>query len=376
MESKYSYPPAPFQDFQFNFNTPGVEGSGHTQPFPPSQIEPSNLGFDFDFGSTTNDGKSHPFTMNSGSMAPQPPLLSPSEHTNLLGFLDAFEWDFNPTLPHGMPTFNTPGVGNVAAANHAGSSSKSGLDAVSGLGLHGLDSGGQELAASLTAHLSAPATASRRDSISQSGSSSSTPAQIAIQPAASQEDETSSARPAKRRRSSPSLTDGPNLAGSSNSLDKSAAARKPLLTQPQKRLNHIMSEQRRRNAIKDGYATIERLIAPAPEYTGPLPTLSGTTEDKSGGQATKSRRSKGKGRGKGKMGTLFRAVEYCNFLEESVVALKLECERLEMAAKITVAPPMPPGLGDPNMVHQFMGMAAHGPSSFENLMKYTLGIDP
>ncbi|PPQ64295.1 hypothetical protein CVT26_002178 [Gymnopilus dilepis] len=38
---------------------------------------------------------------------------------------------------------------------------------------------------------------------------------------------------------------------------------KPLLSTPQKRLNHIMSEQRRRNAIRDGYAQLIALMAPA-----------------------------------------------------------------------------------------------------------------
>lgn len=37
---------------------------------------------------------------------------------------------------------------------------------------------------------------------------------------------------------------------------------KPLLTQPQKRLNHIMSEQKRRNAIKEGYETLAMLLSP------------------------------------------------------------------------------------------------------------------
>ncbi|KAJ7629563.1 hypothetical protein B0H17DRAFT_1109797, partial [Mycena rosella] len=47
-----------------------------------------------------------------------------------------------------------------------------------------------------------------------------------------------------------------------------AARTKPLLSTPQKRLNHIMSEQKRRNAIRDGYAQLIALLAPAGSAPG------------------------------------------------------------------------------------------------------------
>lgn len=91
-----------------------------------------------------------------------------------------------------------------------------------------------------------------------------------------------------------------------------------------------MSEQRRRTAIKEGFATIEQLIAPDPEYTGPPPTLPPPL-DKDGkpkkGVKTKSLR------GKGKMGSLFRATEFLHHLQEGVGALTIEVERLEAAAR-------------------------------------------
>jgi len=91
-----------------------------------------------------------------------------------------------------------------------------------------------------------------------------------------------------------------------------------------------MSEQRRRTAIKEGFITIEKLIAPDAAYTGAPPTLP-IPLDKDGkpkrGVRTKALR------GKGKMGSLFRASEFLGFLEEGVKALTLEVERLEEAVK-------------------------------------------
>lgn len=110
-----------------------------------------------------------------------------------------------------------------------------------------------------------------------------------------------------------------------------------------------MSEQRRRTAIKDGFNQLERMIAPDPAYTGPAPTLP-VPLDKDGkpkrGVKTKALR------GKGKMGTLFRAVEYLGYLEEGVAALQLEVERLEAL--------------DP---HAMAGMVFHGHSG---LVGYTM----
>ncbi|KAF8482051.1 hypothetical protein DFH94DRAFT_418612 [Russula ochroleuca] len=98
---------------------------------------------------------------------------------------------------------------------------------------------------------------------------------------------------------------------------------KLLLSNPQKRLNHIMSEQKRRNAIRDGYAQLTTLLAPrgAPPGTG-MPTRG----------RPKGSGGRGKGRTKGKSGVLFRAVEYCHWLEEGIEALREEVQRVEAAA--------------------------------------------
>ncbi|KAH9486409.1 hypothetical protein JR316_0000473 [Psilocybe cubensis] len=107
---------------------------------------------------------------------------------------------------------------------------------------------------------------------------------------------------------------------------RAAAARtKPLLSTPQKRLNHIMSEQKRRNAIRDGYAQLIALMAPA----GSAPGIGMPTRGRPKGSG-----SRGKGQTKGKSGVLFRAVEYCRWLEEGRDSLHQEVIRVEAAAGI------------------------------------------
>ncbi|EAU92319.1 hypothetical protein CC1G_00538 [Coprinopsis cinerea okayama7 len=103
---------------------------------------------------------------------------------------------------------------------------------------------------------------------------------------------------------------------------------KALLSTPQKRLNHIMSEQKRRNAIRDGYAQLIALLAPA----GSAPGIGMPTRGRPKGSG-----SRGKGQSKGKSGVLFRAVEYCKWLEEGRDSLREEVIRVEAAAGIVQA---------------------------------------
>jgi hypothetical protein len=116
--------------------------------------------------------------------------------------------------------------------------------------------------------------------------------------------------------------------GSSTPGPSSASRTKPLLDDKQKRMNHIMSEQKRRNAIRDGYAQLTALLAPA----GAPPGMGMPTRGRPKGSV-----SKGKSRpGAGKSGVLLRAVEYCRWLEEGRDALLEEVKRLESAAGIRV----------------------------------------
>ena len=86
-----------------------------------------------------------------------------------------------------------------------------------------------------------------------------------------------------------------------------------------------MSEQKRRNAIRDGYAQLIALIAPAGTQPIDLPS-----RGRPKGSGTRTN-----GPTKGKSGVLFRAVEYCKWLEEGRDALREEVLRLEAAAGIT-----------------------------------------
>lgn len=134
-------------------------------------------------------------------------------------------------------------------------------------------------------------------------------------------------RNASLTRSTSSDSSSPNpVNGSDQSTAAGSTSRsKPLLSMPQKRLNHIMSEQKRRNAIRDGYAQLITLLAPAGSAHGiGMPTRG----------RPKGSGLRGKGQTKGKSGVLFRAVEYCRWLEEGRDALRQEVLRVESAAGI------------------------------------------
>lgn len=124
--------------------------------------------------------------------------------------------------------------------------------------------------------------------------------------------------------STPTFSSNPDL-----NAQRAASRAKPLLSTPQKRLNHIMSEQKRRNAIRDGYAQLITLLAPAGSGTAiGMPTRG----------RPKGSGSRGKGQTKGKSGVLFRAVEYVRWLEEGQDALGNEVLRVEAAAGIRHPP--------------------------------------
>jgi hypothetical protein len=138
-------------------------------------------------------------------------------------------------------------------------------------------------------------------------------------------------REVSQTRSTPSDSSSSSANNMTNGNDQSMSTSsanprsKPLLSTPQKRLNHIMSEQKRRNAIRDGYAQLISLLAPAGSAHGiGMPTRG----------RPKGSGLRGKGQTKGKSGVLFRAVEYCRWLEEGRDALREEVLRVEAAAGI------------------------------------------
>ncbi|OJA16150.1 hypothetical protein AZE42_00008 [Rhizopogon vesiculosus] len=208
-------------------------------------------------------------------------LFSPSETTDLLGFLDNFNWDFeadpafadnshpehiqqDPADNFGEPA---PSIHDPPARYFTEQPEMQSLDASNGR----------------------PPSSSSETSSSPSKADS---------------------RGTKRKRASASSSQ--------------TAGAKTLLSTPQKRLNHIMSEQKRRNAIRDGYAQLICLLAPAGTQAIDMPTRG----------RPKGSGSSGKGQSKGKSGVLFRAVEYCRWLEEGRNALRDEVLRLEAVAGI------------------------------------------
>ncbi|KAH7930495.1 hypothetical protein BV22DRAFT_1028217 [Leucogyrophana mollusca] len=241
-------PPVPFADFEYAFD-PVLSGL-----FPPPLPLPSSAD-----------------------------LFSPSETTDLLGFLDNFNWEFEgdpslndtqnpPHIPYPSDTLDT--LPDAQPPSNAGQATHP-----------------------------TPSEVSSGDTIEQ--------------PTPDSED--------AGRQPNPPVP--PTKSGAQNSKRKGAAAPrqttrvKPLLSSPQKRLNHIMSEQKRRNAIRDGYAQLISLLAPDGAHALDMPTRGRPKGSGSGG----------KGQSKGKSGVLFRAVEYCRWLEEGRDALREEVLRVEAA---------------------------------------------
>ncbi|KAF7302914.1 hypothetical protein MKEN_01253700 [Mycena kentingensis (nom. inval.)] len=120
-----------------------------------------------------------------------------------------------------------------------------------------------------------------------------------------------------------------NGSGSSSAPTPAPSSSKPLLSTPQKRLNHIMSEQKRRNAIRDGYAQLIAILAPAGSAAGAIAMPQRGRPKGSG-----ARGGKNSAQTKGKSGVLFRAVEYIKWLEEGSDAMRAEVLRVESAAGI------------------------------------------
>lgn len=255
-------PPVPFADFEFTFDPSLSNLFPHPPPLPSSAD-----------------------------------LFSPSETTDLLGFLDNFgtfnfelenqDSQYDSYLPNAHAPYSNP---------HLITSPE-------------------------------PSTSTRARPNTRSASSRTNRHVSASTDDSNMEIEVRSASQARSITSESSSTTPPafSTAGGDRSV-LNVPRSKPLLSTPQKRLNHIMSEQKRRNAIRDGYAQLITLLAPA----GTAPGIGMPTRGRPKGSG-----SRGKGQTKGKSGVLFRAVEYCRWLEESRDALRDEVARVERAAGIS-----------------------------------------
>lgn len=261
-------PPVPFQQFEYSFPP--------LPPFPGVALPP-------------------PFPLS----PPSTSLFSDTEHTNLLGFLDSFDWDFDPSIPLNIPLFSSKADQGFTPPAMPSPSL------------------GDFIHHSPLLPLQAPPSTSQSSLPPTPSSESPTHPTLSMNALAL----STSAPPSA---TTPTFPNTPGLSQTSpsqqpQSLTNSRTS-KPLLSTPQKRLNHIMSEQKRRNTIRDGYATLEILLAP----DGQPITQSTLTRGR-------PRAGRGRGRGKGKSGVLFRAVEYCKWMEESMDGLGEEVARLEAA---------------------------------------------
>ncbi|GJE86195.1 bHLHzip domain-containing protein [Phanerochaete sordida] len=241
------------------------------------------------------------------ALFPSPPplpssadLFSPSETTDLLGFLDNFSWDLeaevNSAINLRSPEFQDHDMTPEASAPN----------------MH-----------TMTLQSALAMTMSEKGK--EAAHAQEQPPSPPPQPARSQ--------PARSTRASRRPSAATHASSSSTQSVSSADADgkpKQLLSTPQKRLNHIVSEQKRRNAIRDGYVQLTTLLAPA----GAPPGAGMPTRGRPKGSGTRAGRGRGAGGFKGKSGILFRAVEYIHWLEEGRDALLDEVLKVEAAAGI------------------------------------------
>ncbi|PFH49672.1 hypothetical protein AMATHDRAFT_147166 [Amanita thiersii Skay4041] len=275
---------------------------------------------DFDFS----------FDPSLSNLFPNPPplpssadLFSPSETTDLLGFLDAFG-DFNWDLQN-APPLNTPDPSSYTdysvshTANPAAPYSNPHLNTTPELSTGTRPKFNTRGGRSTNPSFKDTLTDNHHDARSLSQGPSTTTSDPSSPHSLSSSNDL---LPPPLPHSSSSSSSTSSLQVHQSTI---SARSKPLLSTPQKRLNHIMSEQKRRNAIRDGYAQLIALLSPA----GSAPTIGMPTRGRPKGSG-----SRGKGESKGKSGVLFRAVEYCRWLEEGRDALREEVLRLEAAAGI------------------------------------------
>lgn len=252
-------------------------------------------------------------------------LFSASEQTNLFGFLDQFEWSFDPLLPPGIVPFaaDAPSGGNSASG--APSSSSNALPPPP-------ETPATPSQISGPVYMSAQPTYNNHNNMNPGPGPplQQQPNQADGQQQQFEQQQYQLPQPYYSGIVPPKQEDPEETIVGTQSDDGgpihhlNPRPQKPVLSTPEKRVRHILSEQRRRNTIRDGYAALTTMLAAHPAAASrPTPP--------------KPPRGRGKGtrgrtRGKGKSGVLFRAVEYVKWLEESVEDLTAEVNKLEAVA--------------------------------------------
>jgi hypothetical protein len=270
----------------------------HDEPIPPPSFEDFTFAFD---PALPNVFPSPPPLPSSAD------LFSSSETTDLFGFLDNFgAWDLEAEVQNAINLPSAP-LPPPAPERHGGSTSPD-----SGLGHHPMT-----LQSALAMSMS-----DKHQDVTQAR-------------AAPRGKQQSTRTTRSSQRPPPTPTASASTSSSSQATvtpdaQNDDAKPKQLLSTPQKRLNHIMSEQKRRNAIRDGYVQLTTLLAPA----GAPPGAGMPTRGRPKGSGARSSRGRGAGAFKGKSGILFRAVEYIQWLEVGRDALLEEVLKVEAAAGI------------------------------------------
>ncbi|KAI0673716.1 hypothetical protein C8Q78DRAFT_968187 [Trametes maxima] len=269
----------------------------HSHSHSPPPHDPAPVAFDdFQFFSPAT----HAAVPPPPPLPPSNDLFSPSETTDLFGFLENFDWEFNldsqfPDPPPQDPLYHSP----------LQETAPPGLD---------------QLPPSSSLFSAQPDPRQQQQPLPGPSQQSPPLQQLPPQHPYVQHAETKHPVPARSR--SPSSSASPS---SRETPGANAPPRvKPPLSTPQKRLNHIMSEQKRRNAIRDGYLQLTTLLAPA----GAPPGSGMPTRGRPKGSGSRGRGTKGKS------GILFRAKEYIRWLEEGREALLEEVIKVEAAAGI------------------------------------------
>jgi hypothetical protein len=111
------------------------------------------------------------------------------------------------------------------------------------------------------------------------------------------------------------------------------------LTETQKRSNHIQSEQKRRNAIKNGFRDLVDILAAGEAASGIIVAPPEEDDGATAPGGTKKKKAKGTGRGRGRRGeigagasksvVLEKAAQYILWLERGNDGIDSEIERVE-----------------------------------------------
>lgn len=286
----------------------------HTQsPLPPFSIEDS-FGLSvpaptvpFDLQASPVDELFPPSSFDSMN------FFSSHEQDDMLEFLRDFDaadpWEFNPILPSRMPIY--PGDTKIEESVHL-------YNAAAGPTAADRDQSGIADSSSVASLHSSTGTILPDTQTTPQGHRPSPPSALAQQSYQS----VTILQPQQGQSNHHAMTSSNNHNdGQGQGTDFRP---KPLLSAPQKRMNHVKSEKRRRDTIRDGYLTLTRLLSPSGPGAEQL-AIPRRGRPKGSGRAGIG----GKKTGKGKSGVLFRAVEYIRFMEEACESLEQECERLE-----------------------------------------------